>query len=141
MKIVESLWGPSPHQRALFWQIMRYGITGVGITGIQAAIYWLLATHAGFHVQSANFGGYVVAVCVGYLVHGRFTFRGHGNRDHAATRGAKFVIVSLVSLALNALWVWLCVSRAGWPTWSPIPAMFFVTPALVFVLNRQWVFR
>jgi len=141
MKIVNAVRAPTQRQRALFWQIVRYGLTGVAVTALQATIYWLLATHAGFHVQTANLAGYAVAVGVGYVLHGRFTFRGHGNRDRVATRGAKFVIVSLVSLALNALWVWLCVSVAGWPTWSPIPAMFFVTPALVFVLNRQWVFR
>jgi putative flippase GtrA len=141
MKIVQALRAPSPHHRTLFWQIVRYGLTGVGVTAVQAAIYWLLATHAGFHAQSANLCGYIVAVGVGYVLHGRFSFRGHGSRDRSATRGAKFVIVSLVSLALNATWVWLCLSWAGWPTWSPIPAMFFVTPAIVFVLNRQWVFR
>ncbi len=46
-----------------------------------------------------------------------------------------------MSYALNALWVWLCVTHMRWPEWSPIPAMLFVTPAVVFGLNRQWVFR
>jgi len=141
MKIIDGLRAPSARHRALFWQIVRYGVTGVAVTAVQAVIYWLLATHAGFHVQAANLCGYLVAVGVGYLLHGQFTFRGHGGRDRPAARGIRFAMVSLVSLGLNAIWVWLCVTVAGWPTWSPIPAMFFVTPAIVFVLNRQWVFR
>jgi putative flippase GtrA len=139
MKILSRL---SPDHRALFWQIVRYGLTGLFVTACQAAIYWSLAALAGLHVQIANLIGYGAAVCVGYVTHSAFTFRGHGQGEQGhATRSAKFVAASLVSYALNALWVWLCVTHMRWPEWSPIPAMVFVTPAVVFVLNRKWVFR
>jgi putative flippase GtrA len=131
----------SPDQQALLWQLLRYGLTGLFVTACQATVYWSLAALAGFHPQVANGIGYLVAVAVGYGLHSAFTFRGHGSRDGQAARGARFVIVSLVSYALNALWVALCVSVMRWPEWSPIPAMIFVTPAVVFGLNRQWVFR
>lgn len=122
-------------------QLIRYGLTGGFVTTLQAAVYWVLADRAGVHPQLANFLGYLVAVASGYVLHGRFTFRGHGSRDRPVARGVRFVAVSLLSLGLNALWVWLCVDLLGWPLWSPVPAMGLVTPALVFVLNRQWVFR
>ena len=138
MKFAQRL---SPQHRALFWQVVRYGLTGLFVTACQAAIYWALATYAGLHVQVANLIGYGAAVVIGYVAHSAFTFRGQRANDGHAARGVKFVAVSLVSYALNALWVWLCVTHMGWPAWSPIPAMLFVTPALVFVLNRQWVFR
>lgn len=133
-----------PERRALAGQILRYAVVGLGVTLVQAAVYWLLAARAGVHSQLANLAGYGVAVLLGYGLHGRFTFvddaRAGGVAAHA-TRGARFVAVSLVSLALNALWVWLCVSWRHWPEWTPIPAMIFVTPGVVFVLNRFWVFR
>lgn len=128
-------------RRPLFFQIARYGLTGLFVTACQAAIYWTLAAPAGLHPQLANGAGYVAAVMIGYVTHSAFTFRGHGNRDNQAARGVRFVAVSLVSYALNALWVWLCVTYMRWPEWTPIPAMVFVTPAVVFGLNRQWVFR
>lgn len=125
-------------------QIVRYGVVGLGVTMAQAAVYWLLAARVGLHSQLANLAGYIVAVMLGYVLHGRFTFadpeREGGAAAHAA-RGARFIAVSLVSLALNALWVWLTVSWLRWPTWAPIPTMLFVTPAIVFLLNRRWVFR
>ncbi len=138
MKILTHL---SPERRALFWQLVRYGFTGLFVTACQAAIYWLLAALAGLHPQVANGIGYLAAVAIGYVAHSLFTFRGHGGDDSHAARGARFVLVSLLSYALNAFWVWLCVTHMQWPEWSPIPAMLFVTPAAVFVLNRQWVFR
>ena len=53
----------------------------------------------------------------------------------------KFVIVSLISLGLNSLWVYLITGpfEMG-PAW-PIVPMLFVTPAVTFTLYRQWVFR
>lgn len=122
-------------------QLLRYAVTGAGVTALQAAIYWLLAGPLAVHPQMANFVGYLAAVASGYVLHGRFSFRGHGGRDRPLGRVLRFVLVSLVSLALNAFWVWLCVARMGLPVWSPIPLMAVVTPALVFLLNRQWVFR
>jgi len=133
-----------PGKRALGAQIIRYGVVGLGVTLVQAAVYWLLAARAGVHSQIANLMGYIVAVMLGYVLHGRISFadpaRNGGAAAHAA-RGARFVIASLISLGLNALWVWIAVSWMGWPEWAPIPAMIFVTPAIMFVLNRKWVFR
>lgn len=131
----------TPHHRALFWQIVRYGVTGLFVTACQAAIYWVLAARIRLHPQIANGIGYLAAVAIGYVSHNAFTFRGHGGAANHGTRGVKFVAVSLISYALNALWVFLCVTHMRWPEWSPIPAMIFITPALMFVLNRQWVFR
>lgn len=141
MKIVDAFNALPPERRALFWQIVRYGITGVTVTAMQAAIYWTLAARAGLHPQLANLAGYTAAVCAGYVLHGAFTFRDAARQDRSASRAVRFVAVSLVSLALNALWVWLCVSVMGWAAWTPIPAMMLLTPAIVFVLNKRWVFR
>lgn len=138
MKILSIL---TPERQALFWQIARYGVTGLFVTACQAAIYWTLAAPLGLHPQLANGIGYLAAVLIGYFTHSAFTFRGHGSRNNQGARGARFVAVSLISYALNAFWVWLCVSHMRWPEWSPIPAMIFVTPAVMFGLNRQWVFR
>jgi putative flippase GtrA len=145
MRALAGLWSAlPPHRRALIGQLVRYAVVGFGVTSLQALVYWLLAEAANVHSQIANFAGYLCAVASGYVLHGRYTFGGtprlEGGAAHVA-RGSRFVIASLVSWGLNALWVWLCVSWREWPTWSQIPAMLFVTPALVFVLNKKWVFR
>lgn len=133
--------GGGDETRQVGGQLFRYVLTGGFVTALQAATYWALARWFGVHPQLANLAGYLVAVSSGFVLHGRFTFRGHGGRDRPAARMARFVTVSLLSLGLNALWVWLCVDRLGGPLWSPIPLMGLVTPAFVFTLNRHWVFR
>ncbi|BAK68062.1 hypothetical membrane protein [Sphingobium sp. SYK-6] len=126
---------------ALSGQLLRYVIVGGFVTGLQVAVYWAMARWGGVHPQLANVLGYLVAVASGFVLHGRVTFRGHGKRDQPVARAVRFVTVSLLSLALNAFWVWLFVERLALPLWSPVPLMAVVTPAFVFLLNRHWVFR
>jgi putative flippase GtrA len=125
---------------ALTVQLFRYVLVGGFVTALQALTYWLLAHFAGVHPQMANAAGYLVAVASGYVLHGRITFRGRGAQRDAG-QAVRFVLVSLLSLALNALWVQLTTGWMGWPLWSPVPLMAVVTPGLVFTLNRWWVFR
>ena len=57
------------------------------------------------------------------------------------TAGASDIVaVSLVSFALNQLWVWLLVREFALPLWAPYPLVLGVTPLIVFALNRRWVF-
>ena len=74
------------------------------------------------------------------MLHSRFSFAGHGSRDNPAVRTVRFAIVSVISLALNSLFVWLFTSPFGWPLWTPVVPMLFVVPLVTFWLNRHWVF-
>lgn len=127
-------------RRALLAQFLRYGVTGGFVTLLGVAVYWVCAKHAGVAPLLANVAAYLVAMAFGYVLHSRFSFRGHGDRDNPAGRTARFFLVSLVSFALNSLFVWVLTGPLGGPVWWPIPAMVFVTPVIVFVLNRKWVF-
>jgi putative flippase GtrA len=123
----------------LFWQLVRYGLTGGLASVVNIGVYWLLAAR-GMDPNLAWALGFVAAVIVGYVVHSRWSFRGHGRRDNLARTGGRFVIVSLVSFGLNSFWVWLLVRQLELPLWSPYPPVLIVTPLVVFALNRRWVF-
>jgi putative flippase GtrA len=120
-------------------QIVRYIITGGLVTALGAAIYWLLVVFTGLAPLLANLVAYLAMVTTGYVMHSRWSFRGHGGRRDPLTT-LRFFLVSLVSLALNSLFVWLLTGLLAGPKWSPVLTMLFVTPVVVFALNRQWVF-
>jgi putative flippase GtrA len=124
----------------LLGQLVRYAITGGLASIVNIAIYWVGATFLGVNPNLAMLIGYVGAVVTGYVVHSRWSFRGHGRRDNVVRTGGRFFLVSLVSLALNSFWVWLLVEHFGGPTWWPIPLVLGVTPLAIFWLNRRWVF-
>ena len=131
---------PHGERRALLGQLVRYVVTGGLASVVNIGVYWLLAARFALDVRIAWTIGFAAAVVVGYVVHSRWSFRGHGRRDNVARTGSRFVIVSLVSFGLNLLWVWLLVKLLGWPLWSPYPLVLGVTPLVVFTLNRAWVF-
>ena len=122
-------------------QAGRFIVTGGLVTALGAFAYWVPATYWGVPPLAANFIGYVVAMVSGYVLHSRWSFRGHGARDNAARTTGRFFLVSLVSLGLNSFFVWLLTDVLKGPTWWPVLTMMFVTPVATFFLNRQWVFR
>ena len=121
-------------------QLIRYGLTGGFVTALGAGAYWVTATFMGVPPLLANVIAYAVAVAVGYVMHSRWSFRGHGRRDNMARTTTRFFVVSLVSFGLNSAWVWLLTGPLHGPTWWPVVPMLFVTPFVTFALNRKWVF-
>jgi putative flippase GtrA len=126
--------------RDLLVQLIRFGMVGGFVTALGAGAYWVPATFLGVHPLAANVFGYVVAAGVGYVLHSRVSFKGHGSRDNPVQRTGRFLVVSLVSLALNSLFVWVLTGLLHGPTWWPVVPMIFVTPLATFALNRYWVF-
>lgn len=124
----------------MFGQLVRYAITGGGVTLLGAAIYTGLVLSTAIHPQLAMFAAYVVCVMVGYVLHSRWSFRGHGNRDNPGKTTTRFFVASVISYGLNAFWTWLCVAALGLPEWTPVLPLLFVTPLAMFALNRNWVF-
>jgi putative flippase GtrA len=124
--------------RTLAGQLIRFGLVGGFVTALYAIVYSPLAKYQLTSPQIANFLGYLVAMVTGYVLHSRWSFRGHGSRDNAARTTSRFFAVSLV----NALFVFVLTDSMmlGGPWWWPLFPILFVTPLVTFTLNRQWVF-
>ena len=133
----------SPERRTVLGQLIRFGLVGGFVTGLYALVYSPLAKFQLTSPQIANFFGYLTAMITGYVLHSRWSFKDHGTRDNTARTITRFFVVSLISYALNAMFVFIFTdSKAlGGPWWWPLFPIIFVTPVVTFALNRQWVFR
>ena len=127
-------------QRAVAAQLMRFVVTGGFVTALGVGVYAIVALLLRWNPQLGNFLAYVVAVASGYVMHSRWSFRGHGGARTHATK-FRFAAVSIISYALNSFWVWLLFTHLDLGRAAPIAPMLFVTPVVTFLLNRQWVFR
>jgi putative flippase GtrA len=127
-------------QRALFAQLLRYGVTGGFVTALGVAAYAVAVRMGQVAPLLANIIAYLVSMAFGYFMHGRYSFRGHGSRAAPVKQGGKFFVTSGISFGLNSLFVWLFTSLFHWDTLSPIFAMIFITPLICFVIYRKWVF-
>ena len=126
--------------QALLAQLFRFAVTGGFVTLLGIGAYMVAATVFDVAPLLANLLAYAIAVAVGYVMHSRFSFKGHGRRDNVARTTSRFFAVSMVSLGLNSLFVWILTGLMGGPDWWPTIPMLFVTPLVTFSLTRRWVF-
>jgi putative flippase GtrA len=127
-------------ERGTVAQMARYAIAGGTITVLVAASYWALAEFGGVDPMVSLAVVFVFFSMVSYVVHGLFSFRGHGARDRHHVRGARFMIVNIIGFLVNQFFVWLLVKQMGGPTWWPTVPIIFVTPLLTFALHRRYVY-
>ena len=126
---------------ALLGQLIRFGLTGVLLTLLVAGGYWIVADIFGVEPMLSMTLNYLVFTMVGYFLHSRFSFRGHGARDQAGKRTVRFFIVNTSGFLANQFFIWLLVKHLGGPVWWSVIPIVFATPLLTFTLNRTWVFR
>lgn len=124
----------------LIGQALRFGVTGALLTLLVAGGYWVVARFLGVEPMLSMTLNYVVFTALGYVLHSRFSFRGHGGRDRPALRTARFFTVNTTGFLANQFFIWLLVKQLGGPLWWPVIPIVFVTPLLTFALNRRWVF-
>jgi putative flippase GtrA len=124
----------------LLTQLFRFALVGGFVTAVGVAFYWFPATFLGVPPLIANVFAYLAAVALGFVLHGKVSFAGHGRRDKTGVRSMRFLTVSVISFALNSLFVWVLTGPMNGPTWWPVIPMLFVTPLVTFSLNRHWVF-
>ena len=129
-----------PARRDALVQLIRYAIAGGLITVAVAASYWAIAEFGGVDPMVSLAIVFTFFSIVSYVIHGAFSFRGHGERDNHHIRGARFLAVNLVGFALNQAFIWVLVKQLGGPTWWPTVPMILVTPLVTFALHRRYVY-
>jgi putative flippase GtrA len=129
-----------PERRAILGQLVRFVISGGFVTALGIGVYVIVAILLRWHPQLGNLLAYLTATATGYAMHSTWSFRDHGGERTHATK-LRFVVVSIVSYALNSFWVWLLYTYLDLGRGAPIAPMVFITPAVTFYLNRHWVFR
>ena len=121
-------------------QLVRFAIVGFSLAAVYSAIYWYLATYVMPPVLAVVIG-FIVAASLGFVLHSRWSFRGHGQREDKALK-VKFLLVQASGFVMNEIFTWVLTGPlVHGPTWWPLVPAIFVTPLATFILNRRLVFR
>jgi len=129
---------PEKH-RELVGQLFRYIVNGVIVTSIYTAVMTGMDSLFHGHLQIWNMLAFLVSVVVGYNLHGRFTFKGRGDRGWRAF--LRFFLAALPSYFVNAFWTWLFATALHLPHWTIQVPIWCITPFMIFAINRWWVFK
>jgi putative flippase GtrA len=124
----------------LLGQIIRFGISGVALTVLALSLAWGFEKLVTPDPNLAFFYSFILSSMVGYVLHSRYSFRGHGSRDRPHIRTAQFFASNMLGFISNQFFVWLIRKYFGLPFWVEIIPVLFITPMITFTLNRKWVF-
>ena len=131
-------------------QLVRFGIVGLSLAGVYSAIYLYLVKGGRLHGPPGHYAlppvvavvvAFLVSVSIGFVLHSRWSFRGHGRREDKRLK-IKFVLVQVSGFIMNELFTWVLTGPlVHGPKWWPLVPAIFVTPLATFVLNRRLVFH
>ena len=123
-------------------QVLRFGLVGVGATLVHLAVFAAVAEGLKISPQLANVAGFLVAFAVSFAGHAGWTFR--DQIDERRLQGGhlvRFFCVSLAGFVFNSAIVYLVTAVFHHPARAALVLMATLTPAILFILNRYWVFR
>jgi len=129
-------------ESGLLGQLVRFGIAGGVSTLIYSAVYLPLSLYV-FDRDHAVYAvpfSFAVAVTVGFFLHSRWSFKGHGARAPGGSQQIKFVGVQASGMALNAVITWVGTALLGYPAWVPLLPAVALATIFTFILNRWLVF-
>lgn len=119
-----------------FKQLLKFGVVGGISTLINSVVFLLLVDFFKVPPLLGNFLAFLCAFSISYLGHAKWTF----DRDHNTKRLTKFLVVALLGLGMNSSFVWLLSYVLHQPPIIVLIPMIFITPMILFFINKLWVF-
>ena len=119
-------------------QLFRFAIVGFSLAVVYSAIYSYLTVYV-MPAMAAVVIAFLVSVSIGFVLHSRWSFRGHGKHEDREMK-IKFFLVQTSGFLLNEGFTWVLINRLHGPWWWPLVPAIFITPLATYLLNRQWVF-
>jgi putative flippase GtrA len=95
----------------LFIKFLKFGIVGASGVGVDFGITWLCKEKLRLNKYVANSTGFLCAVLSNYVLNRVWTF--HSQDPSIATQFSKFLLASLVGLAINNSIIYLLNERFG----------------------------
>lgn len=124
--------------KPLMQSLFTFGMVG-GLATLTHVAVGLGLTGAGWMEPfQANFVAFLLAWCVSYFGHHRYTFQSGAGHARAMPR---FLATAIVGLALNQAIVYAVVDRLGWSYPVALVLIVAVVPAIIYLISRFWAFR
>ena len=137
MKLVREL-----ATNSLSQQLVSFFIIGVGATLTHAIVFNISFEQLQLHHFMANILGFCIAFLVSYLGQFHWTFKDQTIQlsDKRSTF-FKFLKIALLGFLVNLLWSYLILEFLLLHHYYYLALLTFVTPILIFMLNKFWVFK
>ena len=123
--------------RATLGQLIRYGVVGLASNALGYVLY-LAITSAGVEHKLAMTLLYAVGVAQSFMFNKRWSFRHGGAHGPAFVR---YCIAYAIGYVINLVALIVLVDKGGYPHQVVQGVMILIMAALLFLLQKFWVFR
>jgi len=120
-------------------RLMKFAGVGGLATLVHSSLYIFFLNIISLHDQMSNLLGYLFAFLVSYYGQRHWTFYDKEIESEIRSK-LKFFASSLLSLGINALWVYLTVEILLQPPEYAVLGIMFITPIIIYLLLKFWVF-
>lgn len=117
-------------------RFLRFGITGLCVTGVHAAIAVLLITLVSVTPTLANGLAFIVATLISYTVNTIWSFSATPSRSTLA----RFLVVSVTGCGLT-MTVAGIADLAGLHYLAGIGCVVLTVPPVTFLMHNYWTYR
>jgi putative flippase GtrA len=134
------------HAVKIVHQYIKFGLIGVLATVVHIGLFIIFIEWFQAWEILANLIAYCAAVMVSFLGNSLWTFKAsRSNHEKTAsvsrTQLIRFWVTSLAGLILNTVIVFVVIDIWIAPYYYAIALMVTLTPILIFITSKLWVFR
>ncbi len=119
--------------------VVRYLISGGTSAVTDLVILYILVHYIGMHYLIAAIIAFILAFCVSFTLHKFWTFKSHEQETHKQV--AVYLTVSLLSLGLNTLLMYLFVDHLGVQVLVAQIIVGALVAVCTFFISRNFVFK
>ncbi|MDO6526090.1 GtrA family protein [Motilimonas sp. 1_MG-2023] len=123
-------------------QLVSFAVVGVGATLTHAMVFHALYAWVNVAQLPANILGFLVAFSVSYLGQFKWTFKTEAQAVTSQKKAfIRFAKTAAIGLLLNLTWAGITIDWLGLHHYVYLVLLTFVTPVVIFALNKFWVFK
>jgi len=126
----------SSKQDSLLKRTLRFGLTGLFVTGLHFSIATLFVNYIQHNPSLANGVAFCIATIVSYLMHTLWSFSA---KLHGKTL-IRFIMVSVFGLCLSIIIPWV-VQQLGFGYVVGTAAVVLILPVVNFLLHNFWTYK
>jgi putative flippase GtrA len=123
--------------RSLNLQLFRFGVVGL-TSNLALYLLYLCLTNIGVEHKLAMAMLYIIGVLQSFFFNKKWTFKHSGQMNAAFLR---YISIYLAGYLINLSALIIFVSKLGYPHQLVQGVMILIIAALMFAIQKHWVFR
>ena len=123
--------------RLLFWQIIRFALSGLLATLLYGLIALALKLTTSLDFMVINLLSYVLSIPLSYTLQKFFTFHSSASHTKAFPR---FVVTAFIALIVSTIIAKFIIQKLNYPEHVGFLSVMIIVPLISLVLMQLWVF-